>query len=93
MLADYRAWLLSELKLLGNASHHAYLFGQANMAQRAIEALDAETAKNVYIALDKPTAERVQNELEQTARSTSTLPDGLNRLRAALQAALSADVP
>ena len=40
MLSDYRTWLESELKLLGNASHHAYSFGQANMAKRAIERLD-----------------------------------------------------
>jgi hypothetical protein len=45
MLSDYRAWLVSELELLGNASHHAYAFGQANMAKRAIEQLDAELAK------------------------------------------------
>ena len=45
MLSDYRAWLASELELLGNASHHAYAFGQANMAQRAIERLDEELAK------------------------------------------------
>ena len=44
MLSDYRAWLVSELELLGNASHHAYAFGQANMAKRAIERLDEELA-------------------------------------------------
>ena len=37
MLKDYRDWLDAELKLLGNASHHAYAFGQANMAKRALE--------------------------------------------------------
>jgi predicted enzyme related to lactoylglutathione lyase len=45
MLDDYRTWLESELALLGNASHHAYAFGQANMAKRAIEALDEALAK------------------------------------------------
>ncbi len=40
MFDDYRAWLESELRLLGNASHHAYSFGQANMAKRAIERFD-----------------------------------------------------
>ena len=47
MLADYRTWLESELKLLGNASHHAYSFGQANMAKRAIERLDQELSGRV----------------------------------------------
>ncbi len=42
MLRDYRDWLESELKLLGNASHHAYAFGQANMAKRALERFDAD---------------------------------------------------
>jgi hypothetical protein len=87
LLADYRAWLLSELKLLGNASHHAYSFGQANMAGRAIEALDAETAKNVYIALDKSTAELVKTELE-AAQSMASLPPGLTYLRQALALAV-----
>ena len=44
MLRDYRNWLESELKLLGNASHHAYAFGQANMAKRALERFDADCA-------------------------------------------------
>jgi hypothetical protein len=44
MLSDYRAWLVSELELLANASHHAYAFGQANMAKRAIERLDEDLA-------------------------------------------------
>jgi hypothetical protein len=42
LLRDYRDWLESELKLLGNASHHAYAFGQANMAKRALERFDAD---------------------------------------------------
>jgi hypothetical protein len=45
MLSDYRAWLVSELEILGNASHHAYAFGQANMAKRAIEQLDEALAR------------------------------------------------
>jgi hypothetical protein len=40
-------WLVSELELLGNASHHAYAFGQANMAKRAIERLDEDLAKGL----------------------------------------------
>ena len=44
MLRDYRNWLESELKLLGNASHHAYAFGQANMAKRALERFDRDCA-------------------------------------------------
>jgi hypothetical protein len=44
LLRDYRDWLESELKLLGNASHHAYAFGQANMAKRALERFEADCA-------------------------------------------------
>lgn len=42
MLQSYRDWLESELKLLGNASHHAYAIGQANMAKRALERFDRD---------------------------------------------------
>ena len=44
MLSDYRAWLVSELQLLGNATHHAYALGQANMAKRALERFDEASA-------------------------------------------------
>jgi hypothetical protein len=44
LLRDYRNWLESELRLLGNASHHAYAFGQANMAKRALERFDGDCA-------------------------------------------------
>ena len=56
MLKDYRDWLISELKLLGNASHHAYSFGQANMAQRAIERLDEVLATTLFVELSKTDA-------------------------------------
>jgi hypothetical protein len=42
LLQRYRDWLESELKLLGNASHHAYALGQANMAKRALERFDLD---------------------------------------------------
>ncbi len=51
MLDEYRAWLASELALLGNASHHAYAFGQANMAKRAIERLDETLAGRTILVL------------------------------------------
>lgn len=88
MLHDYRNWLKSELTLLGNASHHAYSFGQANMAQRAIEELDRELAQTLYVPIDKAEARRVLTELELTAERTTELSPGLAALRAALQAAL-----
>lgn len=56
MLEDYRNWLISELKLLGNASHHAYSFGQANMAQRAIQRLDEALASTLFVELPKTEA-------------------------------------
>ncbi len=88
MLKDYRDWLESELKLLGNASHHAYSFGQANMAKRAVERLDEELARTLYVALDKAQARRVLTAIEALGeQSTSTRPE-FEQLRAALRAAL-----
>ncbi|GAC1416741.1 MAG: hypothetical protein NVSMB5_07010 [Candidatus Velthaea sp.] len=84
MLRDYRDWLESELKLLGNASHHAYSFGQANMAQRAIQRLDEELTRTVYVALDKSEATRVLRAIKTTGA-----PE-LDVLREAIESALIA---
>ena len=67
MLSDYRAWLDSELKLLGNASHHAYSFGQVNIAKSAIEQLNAELDRTLCVALHpavawEPTALEMQDQ-------------------------------
>ncbi len=90
MLKDYRAWLESELKLLGNASHHAYSFGQANMAQRAIERFDAELASTVYVPLDPPLTTRVLMALQLLAQRETNLDPALEELRDALKEAMSA---
>ena len=87
MLADYRSWLEAELKLLGNASHHAYSFGQANMAKRAIERLDAELAKTLYLAIDRAEAMRALTALAALEERTTALPPELETLRAALKTA------
>ncbi|GAC1596623.1 MAG: hypothetical protein NVS3B28_28200 [Candidatus Velthaea sp.] len=84
MLRDYRDWLESELKLLGNASHHAYSFGQANMAQRAIQRLDEELRRTVYVALDKSEAASVLRAIKTTGA-----PE-LDVLREAIESALIA---
>ncbi len=89
MLTDYRAWLDSELKLLGNASHHAYSFGQANMAKRAIEQLDAELEKSTYVALDPDLARRALTALEMVAQEATVLDPALDDLRTALRASLA----
>jgi len=88
LLKDYRDWLESELKLLGNASHHAYSFGQANMAKRAIERLDAELARTLYVPLDRAEARRVLTALEALAQQTTSLPSELQVLREAIKTAL-----
>jgi hypothetical protein len=88
LLKDYRDWLESELKLLGNASHHAYSFGQANMAKRAIEKLDQELARTLYVPLDRADARRVLTALEAQEERTTTLAPELQTLREAVQAAL-----
>jgi len=88
MLSDYRNWLVSELKLLGNASHHAYSFGQANMAKRAIERLDAETADKALVELPRERIASMLAALEalrDRVGSEGTAP--LQDLREALQTA------
>jgi hypothetical protein len=89
LLKDYRDWLESELKLLGNASHHAYSFGQANMAKRAIERLDMELARTLYIPVDRTEARRVLTALEALGQQTTNLPPELARLRDDITAALA----
>ena len=92
MLRDYRDWLESELKLLGNASHHAYSFGQANMAKRAIEKLDELLAKQLYVPIDVTAARRALTAIEMLEQqSTAELPE-LDVLRDAVRATLS-EVP
>jgi hypothetical protein len=88
LLKDYRDWLESELKLLGNASHHAYSFGQANMAKRALERLDAELARTLYVPLDRAESRRVLTALEALGQQATSLPPELETLREALKAAL-----
>jgi hypothetical protein len=88
LLKDYRDWLVSELKLLGNASHHAYSFGQANMAKRAVERLDEELARTLYVAVDRAEARRVLTALEALGQQTTSLPAELAKLRDAVTAAL-----
>ena len=88
MLKDYRDWLESELKLLGNASHHAYSFGQANMAKRALERLDEELSRNLYVAIEPGSARRVLTGLEALGQQTTSLPAELAKLRDDITAAL-----
>ncbi len=88
MLKDYRDWLESELKLLGNASDQAYSLGQANMAKRAIEKLDEEIAQNLYVAFDRPHARRLLTAIEATDQRTTSVPPEFAELRSAITAAL-----
>ena len=88
MLKDYRDWLESELKLLGNASHHAYSFGQANMAKRAIERLDEELARTLYVPVDRAEARRVLTALAALEQQTTSLPSELATLRDTIKTAL-----
>jgi len=90
MLSDYRNWLESELKLLGNASHHAYSFGQANMAKRAVERLDQELANRVVLILERRQVDEALTALEMLAERDSALPPPLSSLREDLKAALAA---
>ncbi len=89
MLTDYRAFLVSELELLGNASHHAYSFGQANMAKRAIERLDAELADHTPLLLATGDATAALAALEVLADREAALDPALATLREALRTALA----
>ena len=93
MLKDYRDWLESELKLLGNASHHAYSFGQANMAKRALERLDAERATTAFVELNRGQADRVLMAIEALGQATTAVPPEFEELREALKAALAESDP
>jgi NAD(P)H-dependent FMN reductase len=88
LLKDYRDWLESELKLLGNASHHAYSLGQANMAKRALERLDEELARTLSVPFDRAEARRVLTAIEALAQQQTSAPPELEALRAAIKAAM-----
>ncbi len=93
MLSDYRNWLDAELKLLGNASHHAYSFGQANMAKRAIERLDEELGQRVPVLLERPEAVEILTALEMLSEGAAGLSPALASLRERLKAALAQPAP
>ena len=73
--------------VLGNANHHAYSLGQANMAKRAIEELDKQLAPTLYVPLGKAEAQRALTELELLEQRDTSLPPGLIALRDALRVA------
>jgi len=85
MLSAYRAWLEKELKTLGNAAHHAYSFGQANMAKRAVEQLDKALQDSVV--LDGLTPERARDALTDLEALGEATP-ALMALRESLKRAL-----
>jgi len=88
MLTNYRNWLESELKLLGNASHNAYSFGQANMAKRAIERLDQDFGGKIVLAFERSEAAAALAALEALA-AAGDLDASLAALRKRLADALA----
>lgn len=88
MLKDYRDWLAAELALLGNASHHAYAFGQANALKRALEKFDEELTRTVYVPLDHAEARRILTAIEAQGQQATSVPPAFETLREALKAAL-----
>ena len=90
MLSDFRAFLESELKLLGNASHHAYSFGQANMAKRALERYDAEVADRVAVSLEKADVRAILAALDAIVGTNGAEETVLMRVAELLRAALVA---
>lgn len=93
MLRDYRDWLESELKLLGNASHHAYSFGQANMAKRALEKLDELLGQMLFVPLERPAARRALTQLEALEQQTTATYAELDALRDAIRLAIQETEP
>jgi len=93
MLRDYRDWLESELKLLGNASHHAYSFGQANMAKRALERLDDELGKRLYVAVDRADAMTTLTALEMLLQQHTALDPAIVALRDRIRTAITDQTP
>jgi hypothetical protein len=93
MLRDYRDWLESELKLLGNASHHAYSFGQANMAKRALERLDNELAKQVFVGIERPDLMAALTALEMLSQQNTALDPALVALRDRIRASVTEQTP
>lgn len=91
MLREYRIWLESELKLLGNASHHAYSFGQANMAKRAIERLDQELHGKIVLAIEPSRVDEVLTAIELLLERNTSLDPALEALREKLQTARSGE--
>ncbi len=87
MLDDYRSWLESELQLLGNASHHAYSFGQANMAKRAIERLDETLLGRVALLLEAAEAAALLEALEARSGGGGAADEALQGIHARLRAA------
>jgi hypothetical protein len=83
MVRDYRAWLQSELQLLGDPGNHAYSLGQANMAKRAIERLDAEIGDRVVLELEPEEVGALQAALDELGQ-TEPLDEALIELRKVL---------
>ena len=88
MLSDFRTFLASELALLGNASHHAYSFGQANMAKRAIERLDAELGDRIAVLLE-PSEIAVLIAVLEAAQGETRIDPALATVRDRLTASLA----
>ncbi len=87
MLTKFRAWLESELQLLSSASHHAYSFGQANMAKRALERLDQEGPHAITLSFERETIVAALTAFAMLEEQ-GTLAPALATLRDALRAAL-----
>jgi hypothetical protein len=92
VLRDYRNWLESELKLLGNASHHAYSFGQANMAKRAVERLDEDLHGKIVVVLELSRVDEILTALELLRERNTSLDPALEALREDLQTARSGEI-
>ena len=85
MLNAYRQWLETEQKTLGNAAHHAYSFGQANMAKRAIEQLDHALEGSIVLdALPPQAAREALADLQALGAPTPALESLAEALRRAL---------
>lgn len=87
MLKDYRDWLESDLRALAGGSPSAHATGQASMAQRALDRLNALLAHKIVVTFDDHEANAVLTALEMLDQEKTAIDPALVELRERLKTA------
>ncbi len=85
MVADYRNWLQSQMRLLAGAGHEPYALGQAHMAQRALERFERAVQGKTVVALEESQTDEILAALELLEERQTSLDPALAALRTDLQ--------